>query len=173
MDMWGFGESQETVGVSPAMFAEFIFPYQLPILERFGLNCYGCCEPLDKRWHIVQRIPRLRRVSVSAWANLPRMAEMLGDRYIFSWKPAPADLAMDSFDEDAHPRRAARGVPHHARLPGRGHHEGQPHHPQRSEPGDPLGAHRARRSGASVRTRRANDPIRRVGIADGFLDSNL
>jgi hypothetical protein len=101
IDMWGFGESQETVGVSPAMFAEFIFPYQLPILERFGLNCYGCCEPLDKRWHIVQRIPRLRRVSVSAWANLPRMAEMLGDRYIFSWKPAPADLAMDSFDEDA------------------------------------------------------------------------
>jgi hypothetical protein len=101
IDMWGFGESQETVGVSPAMFAEFIFPYQLPILERFGLNCYGCCEPLDKRWHVVQRIPRLRRVSVSAWANLPRMAEMLGDRYIFSWKPAPADLALDTFDEDA------------------------------------------------------------------------
>ncbi len=100
-DMWGFGESQETVGVSPAMFAEFILPYQLPILERFGLNCYGCCEPLDKRWHIVRQIPRLRRVSVSAWANLPRMAEMLGDRYIFSWKPAPADLALDSFDEEA------------------------------------------------------------------------
>jgi hypothetical protein len=73
----------------------------LPLMQRFGLNCYGCCEPLDKRWHIVQRIPRLRRVSVSAWANLPKMAEMLGDRYIFSWKPAPADLAMDTFDEDA------------------------------------------------------------------------
>jgi hypothetical protein len=29
------------------------------------------------------------------------MAELLGDRYIFSWKPAPADLALDSFDEDA------------------------------------------------------------------------
>ena len=101
LDMWGFGESQETVGVSPAMFAEFIFPYQLPILERFGLNCYGCCEPLDKRWHIVRKIPRLRRVSVSAWANLPKMAELLGDRYIFSWKPAPADLALDSFDADA------------------------------------------------------------------------
>ncbi|MCU0500180.1 MAG: hypothetical protein MUC51_00175 [Anaerolineae bacterium] len=109
IDMWGFGESQETVGVSPAMFAEFIFPYQLPILERFGLNCYGCCEPLDKRWHIVQRIPRLRRVSVSAWANLPRMAEMLGDRYLFSWKPAPADLALDSFDEDAIRARLREG----------------------------------------------------------------
>ena len=101
IDMWGFGESQETVGVSPAMFGEFVLPYQLPLLERFGLNCYGCCEPLDKRWDYVARIPRLRRVSVSAWANVHDMAERLGDRYIFSWKPRPADLASPHFDEDA------------------------------------------------------------------------
>lgn len=100
IDMWGFAESQETVGVSPAMFEEFIFPYQLSILERFGLNCYGCCEPLDARWHIVERIPRLRRVSVSAWANVAAMAEKLGDRFIFSWKPSPSDLALPTFDEE-------------------------------------------------------------------------
>jgi hypothetical protein len=98
--MWGFAESQETVGVSPEMFAEFVFPYQQPLLERFGLSCYGCCEPLDKRWHIVQQIPNLRRVSVSPWADPPSMAEMLGDRYIYSMKPSPTDLAMGSFDED-------------------------------------------------------------------------
>jgi hypothetical protein len=101
MDLWGFAESQETVGISPAMFAEFIFPYQLPLLERFGLNCYGCCEPLDKRWPVIREIPRLRRISVSPWADISRMAEFLGDRYIFSWKPAPSDLAMPSFDEAA------------------------------------------------------------------------
>jgi hypothetical protein len=100
MDMWGFGESQETVGISPAMFAEFIFPYQLPLLERFGLNCYGCCEPLDTRWHIVKNIPRLRRVSASPWSNVHDMAEMLSDQYIFSRKPRPSDLAMSTFDED-------------------------------------------------------------------------
>jgi hypothetical protein len=99
-DMWGFAESQETVGISPAMFEEFIFPYQLPILARFGLNCYGCCEPLDRRWHVVQRFPRLRRVSVSPWADRRFMAEMLGDRYILSMKPHPADLAMSDFDEE-------------------------------------------------------------------------
>ena len=48
MDMWGFTESQETVRVSPKMVGEFVFPYQRPLQERFGLNCYGCCEPLDK-----------------------------------------------------------------------------------------------------------------------------
>ena len=100
IDMWGFAESQETVHVSPGMFAEFVFPYQRPLLERFGLNCYGCCEPLDKRWHVVRQFPRLRRISVSAWADPAAMVEMLGDCYIYSYKPNPADLAMPSFDEE-------------------------------------------------------------------------
>jgi hypothetical protein len=99
-DMWGNAESQETTCISPRMFAEFVFPYQVRLLERFGLNCYGCCEPLDARWHVVEKIPRLRRVSVSAWANWPKMAEMLGDRYVYAMKPNPADLAMSSFDEE-------------------------------------------------------------------------
>jgi hypothetical protein len=100
-DTWGFAESQETVGISPEMFAEFVFPYQLPLLERYGLNCYGCCEPLDTRWHVVKQIPRLRRVSVSPWSDVPTMAGHLTDQYIFSWKPNPADLAMGTFDEDS------------------------------------------------------------------------
>lgn len=99
-DMWGFSESQETVLVSPNLFAEFIFPYQLPILERFGLNCYGCCEPIDKRWHIVSQAPRLRRVSVSAWANVRDLAEKLGKNYVFSRKPNPSDLSYPKIDEE-------------------------------------------------------------------------
>jgi len=54
MDMWGFGESQETSGISPQMFSEFVFQYQLPILSRFGLNCYGCCEALNTRWEFIK-----------------------------------------------------------------------------------------------------------------------
>jgi len=99
-DLWALAESQETVGISPHMFAEFVFPYQLPLLERFGLSCYGCCEPLDKRWSIVEQIPNLRRVSVSPWSERAQMAERLGDRYIYSMKPSPTDLAMDTLDEE-------------------------------------------------------------------------
>jgi len=98
-DMWGFCDSQETSTSSPEMFAEFIFPYQLPILERFGLNCYGCCEPLDKRWYVVKNAPRLRRVSVSPWANLADMADRLGEQYIYSMKPHPGELAVPSLNE--------------------------------------------------------------------------
>jgi hypothetical protein len=99
-DMWGFAESQETVGISHKMFAEFIFPYQLPILERFGLNCYGCCEPVDKRWPTIRQIPRLRRVSISPWSDRAKMAQLLEDRYVYSLKPRPSDMALEVFDAD-------------------------------------------------------------------------
>ena len=97
-DMWGFCESQESIGVSPEMFAEFIFPYQKPIMERFALNCYGCCEPVNSRWNTLKDAPHLRRVSVSAWADIYQMADMLGKNFIFSWKPRPADLAFQNID---------------------------------------------------------------------------
>ena len=35
-DMWGFAESQETVGISPRMFDEFVFPYQLSLPRGLG-----------------------------------------------------------------------------------------------------------------------------------------
>jgi hypothetical protein len=98
--MWGFCESQETVGVSPEMFAEFIYPYQLPFLERFGLNCYGCCEPLDARWQVIKNTPNLRRVSVSSWSDLTKMSSLLENKYLFSCNPAPADLAGPHINED-------------------------------------------------------------------------
>ena len=100
MDMWGFAESQETSGISPRMFEEFVFQYQLPILARFGLNCYGCCEALNERWEIIKKIPNLRRVSVSPWADVRNMAEKLQDKYIFSLKPHPGYLAVSPINEE-------------------------------------------------------------------------
>jgi len=99
-DMWGLIESQETVCVSPNLFEEYIFPYQKQVAEKFGLVCYGCCEAIDKRFHIINKIPNLRRVSVSPWSDVEIMAEYLGDKYVYSWKPNPAYLAGEAFDED-------------------------------------------------------------------------
>ncbi|HTZ53106.1 MAG TPA: hypothetical protein VMF68_15665, partial [Spirochaetia bacterium] len=98
-DMWCLTESQETIGISPDQFEEFVFQYQLPLQERFGLNCYGCCEPLDARWHVIKRIPRLRRVSVSPWADQEKMASFLGRDYVFSRKAPPSLIAMPHPEE--------------------------------------------------------------------------
>ncbi len=97
--MWGLAESQVTIGVSPDMFEEFIFPYQKKLMERFGLTCYGCCEPMDNRFDIVKQVPNLRRVSVSAWANPEIMADKLKHDYIYSLKPNPTSLAVSQMDE--------------------------------------------------------------------------
>jgi hypothetical protein len=108
-DLWGFTESQETVHVSPAMYEEFVFPCEKPIMDRFGLTCYGCCEPLHGRWHVVRRHHGLRRVSCSPWIDVEKMAGYLGDRYILSLKPNPADLAVPRVDMESL-RRSLRGT---------------------------------------------------------------
>lgn len=100
MDMWGFVESQETVYVSSDMYGEFIFPYHKKIIERFGLGCYGCCETFDTRLQFIKQLPRIRRVSVSAWSKWECVGAELGKNYIASFKPNPAFLAMPTMDED-------------------------------------------------------------------------
>jgi hypothetical protein len=97
--LWGFGVAQELALVGPAQHDEFVLQYQLQLLERYGLNAYGCCEPYTCKYDMLARVPRLRRVSVSPWSDLKVAAEHLGDRLIFSWKPNPAMLAS-GFDPD-------------------------------------------------------------------------
>jgi len=100
-DVWGFAESQETVGVSPGMFHDFIMPYQQPLLERFGLNCYGCCEGLEHRIDVVMKhVPRLRRVSVAPKADQKVLAEKMAGRYVFSRKADPVPVCVE-FKEEA------------------------------------------------------------------------
>ena len=101
MDMWGFVESQETVSISPDMYAEFIFPYHRRIAERFAMNCCGCCEPYDLRWKYMKEMPRLRRISISPWADHKTIPVNLGRNYIASIKPNPSPLALHDMDESA------------------------------------------------------------------------
>lgn len=99
-DLWGLSESQETVGVGPDLFAEFIFPYQLSVIRKFGLCYYGCCEPVHSRWHVIKAIPNLLSVSVSPWCDQEFMARELGNRYVFCRKPNPALISRENFNED-------------------------------------------------------------------------
>jgi hypothetical protein len=100
-DLWTLCESQETVSVSPSMFEEFVFQYQRPIAERFGACYYGCCEPVNNRWHVIKKLKNLRRVSVSPWCDEAFMAEALGRGIAFSRKPNPALVSTERWDEEA------------------------------------------------------------------------
>lgn len=96
-DMWASAESQELAQVSPEMHETFALAYERPLLARFGLNGYGCCEDLTRKLDRVLTIPRIRRISISPWADVDACAVTLGSRAIFSWKPNPAML-VGAFD---------------------------------------------------------------------------
>jgi len=103
-DMWSGMDSQETVGVSPELFHEFCFPYYRDLAAMYGLVYWGCCEPADPIWGTsLSKLPNLKAVSISRWADQAFMAEVLaGKGIVFSRKPNPNLLGVDArLDEDA------------------------------------------------------------------------
>jgi hypothetical protein len=103
-DVWGYMDSQETVGISPDMFEEFIFPYYKKIADKFGLLSYGCCEPVHSIWeNCLSRLDNLRKISISPWCNEEYMGEQLrGKKIIYHRKPSPNYLGVGKeLDEHA------------------------------------------------------------------------
>jgi hypothetical protein len=77
------------------MHEEFALQYERRWLERFGLNYYGCCEPLHLKLGLLRSVPRLRKVSMSPLADLASAAAQTGRDLVLSIKPNPAILAGD------------------------------------------------------------------------------
>jgi hypothetical protein len=99
-DIWVLLESQETVGVSPNLFDNFVFKYQKDIAKEFGLVYYGCCEPVHTRWDVISRLKNLRAVSIAPLCNQEIMAEKMRNKYVFSRKPNPTLISTEKFNEE-------------------------------------------------------------------------
>lgn len=95
MDSWGSGVAQIFSEISPEMHWEFSLQYELRWLERWGMTYYGCCEPLHKKIGLLQKIPNLRKISMSPWVKDEDAAKEIGRDYVYSLKPNPAILAED------------------------------------------------------------------------------
>lgn len=100
-DMWVLLESQETVGVGPDLYEEFVFNYEKTIAERFGSVYYGCCEPVHTRWEVLRNMPNLKRISISPWCSQEFMTEAMGNQYGYSRKPNPSLISTPHFEEEA------------------------------------------------------------------------
>ena len=120
-DLWGRGESQEFQGVGPAQYEEFLLNYQKPILARYGLTYYGCCENLTNKIPLVLSIPNLRKFVSSPWTDLGKLVEATGDRYCIEWRQKATDVVFTAGMEPIreHLRRGleiAKGTPLHVTL---------------------------------------------------------
>jgi len=98
--LWTLAAAQEFALVSPEMHDEFMFQYQFPILEHFGLVAYGCCEDLTHKIDYLRRLPNLRRIAVTPFADVAKCAEHIQDDYVFSWRPNPTDMVCCGFKPD-------------------------------------------------------------------------
>lgn len=98
--IWGCGNAQIFSEVSPDMHWEFSLRHEMRWLKHFKLNYYGCCEQLHHKIDMLSRIPGLRKISMSPWANLDIARECIDKRYVMSIKPTPASVAMQPFDEN-------------------------------------------------------------------------
>ncbi|MDR0494101.1 MAG: hypothetical protein LBG95_00525 [Treponema sp.] len=94
-DLWFRGMAQLFTSVSPAMHDEFDLQYMRPMMDRCALSYYGCCEPLDKFIPYLKKVPNMRKIGVSPWANVRSSAEQIGGAYVFARKPNPANVAGD------------------------------------------------------------------------------
>jgi len=99
-DVWGRGAAQIFGTVSPAMHEEFDIEYMKKTIGQCGLAYYGCCEPLDNKIDILEKLPNLRKVSVTPWANVDIAAEAINTKYVLSAKPNPASVSVPMLDED-------------------------------------------------------------------------
>jgi hypothetical protein len=103
-DLWGHVNSQESIGISPDQFAEFVYPYYEELAGEYGLVYYGCCEPVHAYWDSsLSRLPGLRKISISPWCDEEAMGERLaGGKVIYSRKPSPNFIGIKAdFDEAA------------------------------------------------------------------------
>jgi hypothetical protein len=99
-DIWAFFAAQEFAQVGPEMQNEFLFQYQFPIMEKFGLVAYGCCEDLTHKIKYLKKLPNMRRIGVTPWADIRKCAEQIGQDYVISWRPNPSDMICVGFDPD-------------------------------------------------------------------------
>ncbi len=97
-NMWGCSNAQIFSEVSPNMHWDFAMEHDQRWLKRWGLTYYGCCEPLDRKVHLLDRIPNLRKVSVSPWCNTDKIINGIEARYVMSRKPNPVIFAMTNWD---------------------------------------------------------------------------
>lgn len=99
-DLWCFCASQETTGVGPLQFEEFMYRYQIPIMQPFGLVAYGCCEDLTHKIDVLRALPNLRRIAVTPFADVAKCVEQIGTDYIISYRPNPSSMVSSGFSDE-------------------------------------------------------------------------
>lgn len=107
---WAYIAAQPTGIISPAMYTEFVHPYNERIVGLFGRErvYYHGCEDLTAKIDIISTLPGLRRFDVSAWTDLPTAVDKLGQRVVLEVQVHPGDTILTGNSDDM--RRAIERI---------------------------------------------------------------
>jgi hypothetical protein len=83
------------------MFEAFIMPHYRELAAKFKLMKFGCCEAVHGLMPHLHQLNGLRKVSVSPWCDLEKLAAVGRKDVIWSRKPVPLTLCGEVFDPDA------------------------------------------------------------------------
>jgi hypothetical protein len=99
-ELWTFMAAQEFTGVGPDLYEEFMLSYQKPIMERFGLIAYGCCEDMTAKIPLLRKVKNMRRLAITPFSDVRKCAEQIGGDFVVSYRPKPSDMIAQGLDED-------------------------------------------------------------------------
>ncbi len=117
-DEWAYVSAQTSSGLSPAMYEEFVHPYNARLASYFTNQTvyYHGCECLDHKLDILATLPNLRRFHVSPWSSVEAAKKKFQGKVVLEVHAHPSKVFFGSTRDDMKSdiRRlatAAEGVP--------------------------------------------------------------
>lgn len=114
---WGYLHAQSAASYSPAMYEEFVQPYNEPVAALVGHVYYHGCEDLSRKCRSIRRLPHLRLFHISPWTAPEPVVQVLGDRVTYEVHAHPTTVILGDSNaqiraemERLHP--LVRDVPH-------------------------------------------------------------
>jgi len=120
-DCWIYAHAQSAAALSPAMYAEFVHPYNCRMAALFGKTYYHGCEDLSRKCMVIRDLPNLRLFHVSPWTPVEPVVDCFGDRVALEVHSHPAEVLFSWTAEEirndlAERHRQAASAPHVLKL---------------------------------------------------------
>ncbi len=97
---WAYVHAQSSASLSPAMYAEFVQPYNERIASMFRRVYYHGCEDLSAKCAVIAKLPNLRLFHVSPWTPMEPVLRELGGSVAYEVHAHPTNVLFANTPEE-------------------------------------------------------------------------
>ena len=90
--MWAYMHAQSAASLSPAMYEEFIHPYNCRLATLVGKTYYHGCEDLSEKCRTIKSLPGLRLFHISPWTPPEPVISELGHGVAYEIHSHPTNV---------------------------------------------------------------------------------